>query len=194
MYLPSSTGRTGGGLPDRPEINFSKVVVGGDIGGLVFAVGCVVAVLGGFPTFIPLFVASLVLGVLLAAGLIGWRRTHTPRATFLRAATVQKRHESPPRSGTFRAKCHWTRRTGCPEHAPSTAITCKPLQKPGSGLSSYRCLRLACVRFGPPLLLPSPSMGRAASVYSTRRTGPHVRDEVYCAHGQRARRPSPGHD
>ena len=97
MYLRSSSLRTRSRLPDRPEINFSKVVVGGDLGGLVFAVGCVVAVLGGFPTFIPLFVASLVLGVLLAVGLIGWRRTHAPRATSLRAATVQKRQESPPR-------------------------------------------------------------------------------------------------
>ena len=56
----------------HPGINFSKLEVGGDIGGLVFAAGSVVAVLIGLPEIAPLYLGSLVAGLLFARVLHGW--------------------------------------------------------------------------------------------------------------------------
>ena len=61
----------------HPGINFSRTDVGGDLGGLVFAVGSVVAVLIGLPYIAPIYLASLVCGVGVAVLLIEWRR-HYP--------------------------------------------------------------------------------------------------------------------
>ena len=60
----------------HPGINFSRMDVGGDLGGLVFAVGSVVAVLIGLPWIAPIYLASLVCGVGVAVLLIEWRRYH----------------------------------------------------------------------------------------------------------------------
>jgi hypothetical protein len=50
--------------------------VGGDLGGLVFAVGSVVAVLIGLPFIAPLYLASVVCGIGVALLLIEWHRYH----------------------------------------------------------------------------------------------------------------------
>lgn len=59
-------------LPLHRGINFSNMDVGGDLGGFVFAVGSVVAVLIGLPWLIPAYVASVILGGLLAVALHAW--------------------------------------------------------------------------------------------------------------------------
>ena len=56
----------------HPGINFSKLEVGGDLGGLVFAAGSVVAVLIGLPSIAPLYLASLACGAVLAVLLFEW--------------------------------------------------------------------------------------------------------------------------
>ena len=63
-------------LPLHPGINFSSMDIGGDIGGLAFAAGSVVAVLIGLPMLIPMYAAAIVLGVGLAAALGVWYRRH----------------------------------------------------------------------------------------------------------------------
>ena len=60
----------------HPGINFSKLEVGGDIGGLVFAAGSVVAVLIGLPWIAPLYAASMICGVGLAVLLFEWHQHH----------------------------------------------------------------------------------------------------------------------
>ena len=60
----------------HPGINFSKLEVGGDIGGLVFAVGSVVAVLIGLPVLAPMYAASIVLGIGVAVLLFEWHRRY----------------------------------------------------------------------------------------------------------------------
>ena len=59
-------------LPLHPGINFSQLDVGGDIGGFVFAVGSVVAVLIGLPWIAPMYLGSIVAGLLFAYVLHGW--------------------------------------------------------------------------------------------------------------------------
>ena len=63
----------------HPGINFSKLEVGGDIGGLVFTAGSVVAVLIGLPWIAPLYVASMICGAGLAVLLCEWHRYHPGR-------------------------------------------------------------------------------------------------------------------
>jgi hypothetical protein len=46
--------------------------VGGDLGGFVFAAGSVVAVLVGLPEIAPLYLGSLVAGLLFAYAWHGW--------------------------------------------------------------------------------------------------------------------------
>ena len=60
----------------RPEINISAIHVGGDVGGLLFAAGCVAIVLIGMPGIRVFLVASLLLAFALAAAIIGWRKAH----------------------------------------------------------------------------------------------------------------------
>jgi hypothetical protein len=50
--------------------------VGGDLGGLVFTVGSVVAVLIGLPWIAPLYLASLAGGLGVAVLLFEWHRLH----------------------------------------------------------------------------------------------------------------------
>jgi hypothetical protein len=70
--------------PQRPSrnlelhrgINFSRLDVGGDIGGLAFAAGSVVAVLIGLPGIAPLYLASVLCGAGLAVLLFEWHQRH----------------------------------------------------------------------------------------------------------------------
>jgi hypothetical protein len=54
------------------EINFSRVPVGANIGGLVFVLGSVLAIVVGLPEARLFFAASAVLGLVVAVGLYGW--------------------------------------------------------------------------------------------------------------------------
>lgn len=63
----------------HPGINFSKLEVGGDIGGLVFAAGSVAAVLIGLPWIAPLYLASMICGLGLAVLLFEWHQHHPGR-------------------------------------------------------------------------------------------------------------------
>jgi hypothetical protein len=60
----------------HPGINFSKLEIGGDVGGLVFAAGSVIAVLIGLPSLAPMYLASVGAGVALAAVLCAWHGRH----------------------------------------------------------------------------------------------------------------------
>ena len=60
----------------HPGINFSKLEVGGDLGGLVFTVGSVVAVLIGLPEIAPLYLGSMACGAGLAVLLFEWHRRY----------------------------------------------------------------------------------------------------------------------
>ena len=57
-----------------PEINLSRIPVGGDAAGLMFAAGSVAIVIVGVPTMAWYFVTSLVCAGLLAWALFTWRR------------------------------------------------------------------------------------------------------------------------
>ena len=59
-----------------PEINMSSIRVGGDLGGLIFAAGCVAILLVGVPGLRWFIGLSLLLAVAFAAAVINWRRTH----------------------------------------------------------------------------------------------------------------------
>ena len=60
----------------HPGINFSRMDVGGDIGGLAFTVGSVVAVLIGLPWIAPLYLGSLVCGAALAVVIFEWHERY----------------------------------------------------------------------------------------------------------------------
>jgi len=60
----------------HPGINFSKLEVGGDLGGLVFAAGSVAAVLIGLPWLAPMYLASVALGGVVAVILFEWHQHH----------------------------------------------------------------------------------------------------------------------
>lgn len=77
MLAQADPQRTSRNLELHPGISFSRTNVGGDLGGLVFAIGSVVAVLIGLPYIAPLYLASLVCGIGVAVLLIEWRR-HYP--------------------------------------------------------------------------------------------------------------------
>ena len=65
-------------LPDRqpPMLNISAVYIGADAAGLAFVVGCVVIFVIGLPPLRWFVLASSILAVLFALGVIGWHRTH----------------------------------------------------------------------------------------------------------------------
>jgi hypothetical protein len=75
MHAPCDRRRSGN-LELHPGINFSSMDVGGDIGGLAFAVGSVVAVLIGLPSLAPMYLASVASGAGLAVLIFGWHRHH----------------------------------------------------------------------------------------------------------------------
>jgi hypothetical protein len=60
----------------RPEINLSAIPVGGNVGGLIFAVGSIVIVILGLPELRWFSLAAVVTGLLVAGGLFAWRRAH----------------------------------------------------------------------------------------------------------------------
>jgi len=59
-----------------PEINMSSIRVGGDLGGLIFAAGCVAILLIGVPGLRWFIGLSLALATVLAGATIAWRRPH----------------------------------------------------------------------------------------------------------------------
>ena len=60
-----------------PEINISAIHVGGDIGGLMFAAGCIAILVIGMPGMRWFLGLSLILACALATAIIGWRRIHS---------------------------------------------------------------------------------------------------------------------
>jgi hypothetical protein len=58
----------------HPGINFSRLEVGGDLGGFVFMVGVVVTLLVGLPQARVFFAAAVAGGVVLAVALGAWTR------------------------------------------------------------------------------------------------------------------------
>jgi hypothetical protein len=72
MHAHTPVRRPSRDLALHPGINFSKLEVGGDVGGLVFAAGSVIAVLIGLPWIAPLYLASVACGVGLAVLLFEW--------------------------------------------------------------------------------------------------------------------------
>ncbi len=63
----------------HPGINFSSMEVGGDVGGLMFAVGSVVAVVIGLPYLAWFVAAALAGGTVLATALVVWHQPHDRR-------------------------------------------------------------------------------------------------------------------
>ena len=64
-------------VPDRtrrPEINLSAISVGGDVGGLFFAIGSVIILLA-LPQLRWFLIASIVCAVAAGYALIAWRQT-----------------------------------------------------------------------------------------------------------------------
>ncbi len=73
----SAEGHAGHTREDEyPEINISRIRVGGDLGGLIFVVGMVACILIGIPASRGFFGGTLAGGVALAA-LLGW--WHRPK-------------------------------------------------------------------------------------------------------------------
>lgn len=60
----------------RPEINLSRIPVGGNAGGLIFAVGSVVIVILGLPELRWFLLGAVLSGVCAAGALFAWRRSH----------------------------------------------------------------------------------------------------------------------
>ena len=63
-----------------PEINLSRIPVGGDAAGLMFAAGSVAVVIIGVPDMAWYFVSALLCAALLAWALFAYRSTHARRA------------------------------------------------------------------------------------------------------------------
>ena len=66
-------------LSRRPEINMSAIPVGADMGGLLFVVGSMFAVLAGLPMVRWFLVVAMVLGALVAWALLAWHASHPLR-------------------------------------------------------------------------------------------------------------------
>ena len=64
---------------DYPEINISRIRVGGDLGGLIFVVGMMVCLLLGVPSARGFFGGSLAGGVVVAGILLWWHRGRRAR-------------------------------------------------------------------------------------------------------------------
>jgi hypothetical protein len=79
----------------RPQINASKLVVGGGIVGAVFAAGSMSIFLIGIPILRVMFPAAIILGVAVAL-IFHFKRHETPGAPWIIAAT-EKKAEAPSR-------------------------------------------------------------------------------------------------
>ena len=79
MYVFDDVRRPSRNLELHPGINFSKLEIGGDVGGLVFAAGSVTAVLIGLPWLAPMYLASVVCGAGVAVLLFEWHQHHPGR-------------------------------------------------------------------------------------------------------------------
>jgi hypothetical protein len=79
MHAQRDLRRQSRNLELHPGINFSSMDVGGDLGGLVFAAGSVVAVLIGLPWIAPMYLASVVCGAGVAVLLFEWHEHHSSR-------------------------------------------------------------------------------------------------------------------
>jgi hypothetical protein len=66
-------------LSRRPEINMSAIPVGADMGGLLFVVGSMFAVLAGVPMVRWFLVVAVVLGGCVAWALLAWHASHPQR-------------------------------------------------------------------------------------------------------------------
>jgi hypothetical protein len=62
-----------------PGINMSAIPVGGDVGGMLFVLGSMLAVLTGLPVVRLFLLAAVVLGALLAWALLAWHASHPLR-------------------------------------------------------------------------------------------------------------------
>ena len=58
-----------GEQPPNPQINMSKLPVAGNIGGAIFAIGCMLIVLIGIPAIRSLFPVAVAVGCAVAIGL-----------------------------------------------------------------------------------------------------------------------------
>jgi len=63
-----------------PEINLSRIPVGGDVAGLMFAAGSVAVVIIGVPDMAWYFVSALLCAALLAWALFAYRAAHLRQA------------------------------------------------------------------------------------------------------------------
>jgi hypothetical protein len=66
-------------LSRRPEINMSAIPVGADMGGLLFVLGSMFAVLAGLPMVRWFLIVAVVLGGLVAWALLAWHASHPLR-------------------------------------------------------------------------------------------------------------------
>jgi len=62
-----------------PEINLSRIPVGGDVAGLMFAAGSVAVVIIGVPDMAWYFVSALICAAVLAWALFAYRAAHVRR-------------------------------------------------------------------------------------------------------------------
>jgi hypothetical protein len=60
----------------RPEINLSRIVVGGNVGGLIFMAGSMAILVAGLPSWRWFFAAAALGGVLTAAIVARWHSSH----------------------------------------------------------------------------------------------------------------------
>jgi hypothetical protein len=79
----------------RPQINASKLIVGGGIVGAIFAAGSMSIFLIGIPILRVMFPAAIVLGGAVAL-ILHFRRHATPGAPWIISAT-EKKTEAPSR-------------------------------------------------------------------------------------------------
>jgi hypothetical protein len=82
----------------RPQINASKLIVGGGIVGAVFAAGSMSIFLIGIPILRVMFPAAIVLGGAVAL-ILHFKRHEIPGAPWIIAAT-EKKAEAPSRRNT----------------------------------------------------------------------------------------------
>lgn len=83
----------------RPQINASRLPVGGEIVGAIFAVGTMLIFMIGIPLLRYVFPVAVVLGCLIAL-VLRFRRREKPGEPWLLAAT-ERQPELPPRQ-----ECH----------------------------------------------------------------------------------------